>query len=122
VDFEYGVNIPLYSIYFPLLIPLSDVTFGVHDVAVQANIVTRQVGPLLANGSAEYLYLGCGRNLQKQYNIASNENGVCQTTCFNAGYKFAGTEYRTFNSAQMPVLNKANEVQIPSAGFVLLFV
>jgi iron transport multicopper oxidase len=79
----------------------SDVTFGVHDVVVQANIVTRQVGPLLANGSAEYLYLGCysdgsGRQLQKQYNIASNENGVCQTTCFNAGYKFAGTEYRKF--------------------------
>jgi hypothetical protein len=32
----------------------SDVTFGVHDVQVTANIVTRQVGPLLSNGSAEY--------------------------------------------------------------------
>jgi iron transport multicopper oxidase len=77
----------------------SDVTFGVHEVVVKANIVTRQVGPLLSNGSAEYLYLGCysdgsGRQMQKQYNIVSNENGACQTTCFSAGYKFAGTEYR----------------------------
>lgn len=77
----------------------SDITFGVHDVEVTANIVSRQVGPLLSNASAEYLWLGCysdgsGRQLQKQFNIAMNENGICQTTCFNAGYKFAGTEYR----------------------------
>ena len=66
---------------------------------ITANIVTRQVGPLLANGSSEYLYLGCyydggGRLLTKQFNNATNENGWCTTTCFNAGYTFAGTEYR----------------------------
>ncbi len=72
-----------------------------HEVAVTANIVTKQVGPLLANGSSEYVYLGCyydggGRLLAKQFSIANNENGVCQQTCFNAGYEFAGTEYREF--------------------------
>lgn len=86
-----------------LLTLWSDVNFGVHDVEITANIVTRQVGPLLANGSSEYLYLGCyydggGRILSKQYNNASNENGWCQNTCFAAGYKFAGTEYRELRS------------------------
>lgn len=81
----------------------SDVKFGVHDVQITANIVTRQVGPLMANGSSEYLYLGCyydggGRVLAKQFNNATNENGWCQTTCFNAGYQFAGTEYRKYPS------------------------
>jgi iron transport multicopper oxidase len=38
---------------------ISDITFGVHDVEITANIRTRQLGPLLSNGSAEYLYLGC---------------------------------------------------------------
>lgn len=78
----------------------SDLTFGVHDVLVTADIVTKSVGPLLANGTSRYTYLGCyydggGRLLAKQYpNNDQNENGVCQTTCYNAGYTFAGTEYR----------------------------
>jgi iron transport multicopper oxidase len=77
----------------------SDITFGVHDVGITANIVTRQVGPLISNGSAEYLYLGCyydggGRQLLKTINNATNENGWCQTYCFGLGYIFAGTEYR----------------------------
>jgi iron transport multicopper oxidase len=76
-----------------------DLNFGIHDVQITANIRTKQVGPLLANGSAEYLYLGCyydggGRLLAKQYNPNNNENGVCQQTRYNAGYIFAGTEYR----------------------------
>ncbi|KAL3426632.1 WSC domain-containing protein-like protein 3 [Phlyctema vagabunda] len=77
-----------------------DINFGVHDVKITANIRTKQVGPLLANGSAEYLYLGCyydggGRQLQKQFNDPKNENGACQTTCFSKGYIFAATEYHT---------------------------
>jgi iron transport multicopper oxidase len=78
----------------------SDITFGVHDVEIKANIVTRQVGPLLSNGSSEYLYLGCyndgmGRQLQKSFNSPTNENAQCQDICFKAGYPFAGTEYHT---------------------------
>jgi len=80
----------------------SDVTFGVHDVAISANIVTKQVGPLLPNGTAKYAYLGCyfdggGRQLSKQFSNTKNENGWCQTNCFNLGYIFAGTEYRKFS-------------------------
>lgn len=36
----------------------SDLSFGVHDVLITASIVDRQVGPLLSDGDAEYLYLG----------------------------------------------------------------
>lgn len=82
------------------LIVSSDLNFGVHDVAISANIVTTQVGPLLGNGSAEYSYLGCysdgaGRQLQQQFDNTTNENGWCQSTCFKLGYTFAGTEYHT---------------------------
>jgi iron transport multicopper oxidase len=77
----------------------SDVTFGIHDVAISANIVTKQTGPLLPNGTAKYAYLGCyfdggGRQLSKQFSYPMNENGLCQTNCFQSGYIFAGTEYR----------------------------
>ncbi|KUJ23286.1 WSC-domain-containing protein [Mollisia scopiformis] len=95
-----GVDRLAHTVSDVWILNTDDVTFGVHDVQVTANIVTRQVGPLLANGSSEYLYLGCyydggGRQLSKQYNNATNENGWCQNTCFAAGYKFAGTEYHT---------------------------
>jgi iron transport multicopper oxidase len=101
VDFEHRASPPFpLTLSISILIDFSDVNFGVHDVAVQANIVTRQLGPLLANGSSEYAYLGCyydggGRQMQKQYNFADNENGKCLTYCFNLGYMFAGTEYHT---------------------------
>lgn len=73
--------------------------FGVHDVAVTAQIVTRQIGPLLADGTARYKYLGCyydggGRQLSKQYSNTTNDNAWCQTKCLSVGYIFAGTEYR----------------------------
>lgn len=95
-----GVNRLDHTVSDVWILNTDDLNFGVHDVQITANIRTRQVGPILANGSAEYLYLGCyydgsGRLLTKQFNNAANENGACQTTCFNAGYKFAGTEYHT---------------------------
>lgn len=95
-----GVNRLSHTVSDVWILNTDDLTFGVHDVNITANIVTRQVGPLLSNGSAEYLYLGCyfdgsGRQLSKQYNNATNENGWCQTQCMNNGYKFAGTEYHT---------------------------
>ncbi|KAJ8066890.1 hypothetical protein OCU04_004276 [Sclerotinia nivalis] len=95
-----GVNRLDHTVSDVWILNTDDITFGIHDVQVTANIVTRQLGPLLSNGSAEYLYLGCyydggGRQLQQQYNNATNENGWCLTNCFNLGYKFAGTEYHT---------------------------
>lgn len=72
---------------------------------ITANIYTIQVGPLLPNGTAEYGYLGCyydgaGRQLPKKMTNpqATNENGICQQTCFAAGFAFAGTQYRKSKS------------------------
>ncbi|EPE25666.1 hypothetical protein GLAREA_01578 [Glarea lozoyensis ATCC 20868] len=95
-----GVNRPDHSLADVWILNVDDITFGVRDVSVRANIVTQQVGPLLSNGSAEYLYLGCyndgkGRQFQKSFSSPTNENGQCQNVCFKAGYRFAGTEYHT---------------------------
>ncbi|KAH8684343.1 hypothetical protein BGZ60DRAFT_547896 [Tricladium varicosporioides] len=95
-----GVNRLDHTVSDVWILNVNDVTFGVHNVQVTANIITQQVGPLLSNGSAEYLYLGCyidgsGRQLQSKFTSATNENGQCQSTCFSKGYRFAGTEYHT---------------------------
>ncbi|KAH8899451.1 WSC-domain-containing protein [Thozetella sp. PMI_491] len=76
--------------------------FGVHDVAISATIVSRQVGPLQTNGTGLYQWVGCfydgGRNLQTQINNstqqATNTIEQCQTLCMNAGYALAGVEYQ----------------------------
>jgi iron transport multicopper oxidase len=116
-----GVDHLAHTVSDVWILNTDDINFGVHDVGVTANIVTRQVGPLLTNGSSEYLYLGCyydggGRQLQKQYNPTNNENGICQTTCFNAGYIFAGTEYRRL--LQIFPRAIAHKLQILSVGAV----
>lgn len=61
----------------------------------------KQVGPLKADGSARYLYLGCykdgtaGRILPKAVytDTTTNENGKCLTASLAGGYIFAGTQY-----------------------------
>jgi iron transport multicopper oxidase len=78
--------------------------FGVHDVQIDVTIVSRQVGPLLANGTARYQWVGCfqdtilGRNLATQVNSAAqqltNTNEQCQSLCYSSGYALAGTEYQ----------------------------
>ncbi|PVH80099.1 WSC-domain-containing protein [Cadophora sp. DSE1049] len=95
-----GVNRLDHALSDVWILNTDDVTFGVHDVAVTANIITQQVGPLLANGSSQYMYLGCywdggGRLLSKGQSSAQNENGWCQKQCSAGGYRFAGTEYHT---------------------------
>jgi iron transport multicopper oxidase len=95
-----GVNRPAHTVSGFWILNTDDLTFGVHDVQVTANIVTRQVGPLLPKGTAKYLYLGCyydgtSRQLQREYTNTANENGWCQSKCLAGGYIFAGTEYHT---------------------------
>ncbi|RKU48393.1 hypothetical protein DL546_009359 [Coniochaeta pulveracea] len=79
--------------------------FGVRDIAIDATVVSRQIGPLLANGTGRYQYVGCfkdtsslGRNLQTQINTAAqqsnNTNEQCQTLCYAAGYAIAATQYQ----------------------------
>lgn len=84
---------------------LDGTPFGVHEVQVKANIIRRQIGPLLPDGTARFKYLGCYLDQPKQLPKAINspdktvaENAYCQRTCLNAGYTFAGTEYREFSN------------------------
>lgn len=95
-----GVDRPSHTVSDVWILNTDDLSFRVHDVQITANIVTRQVGPLLSDGTSRYTYLGCyfdggGRLFNKKFTNATNENGYCQMTCFNAGYIFAGTEYHT---------------------------
>ncbi|KAL8651207.1 MAG: hypothetical protein Q9226_004803 [Calogaya cf. arnoldii] len=93
-------NIPSHDVADVWVLNTDDLTFGVHEVEIRATIVTRQLGPTYANGTARYTYLGCysdiaPRQLQKLYDLNTlNENGVCQEKCEGLGYRFAGTEYR----------------------------
>jgi WSC domain-containing protein len=79
----------------------NDLRFGVHDLNFTGTLVSPQVGPLFANGSAIFKYLGCFQdntgsriepNVQRSPN---NTNGLCQTNAMAAGSAFAGTEYQT---------------------------
>lgn len=94
-------NVASHDVADVWILNTDDLTFGVHDVQIKATIVSRQLGPSYANGTAEYSYLGCyldsaGRQLQKVYDLgAGNDNGICQTKCQGLGYIFAGTEYHS---------------------------
>jgi iron transport multicopper oxidase len=88
--------------------------FGVHEVTIKAAITRRQIGPLLADGTARYRYLGCyqdvGRLLPKGFSGGqTNDNAYCQKTCLANGYQFAGTEYRKVQ-VRMSGLEKANSI------------
>lgn len=93
------VNLGPKSINGTWTLNTDDLTFGVHNVLVQGVILSRQLGPLLPDGTSRYKYLGCykdavaGRLLDKNNNLKlNNENGICQQTCLGQGYIFAGTD------------------------------
>ena len=94
-------NVPDHTVSDSWVLNTDDLTFGVHDVKIQANIISRKVGPTKADGSPIYRYLGCyfdasGRQLQTQFELGTaNENDACQKKCYGLNYKFAGTEYHT---------------------------
>ena len=81
----------------------NDPNFGVHVVECTGTIEDRALGPLLANGTSRFLYLGCyldsangGPRLLPSLtqNGAANENGLCQNETLQGEYIFAGTEYQ----------------------------
>lgn len=92
-------NVASHDVSDVWILNTDDLTFGVHDVEIKATIVSRQVGPTYANGTAKYTYLGCysdnaPKQLEKLYDLdGANENGACQQKCQGLGYRFAGTEY-----------------------------
>jgi hypothetical protein len=80
---------------------VNDLLFGVHVLNFTGTLVAPQVGPLLANGSAQFKYLGCfqdnvaARIEPNGQTSANNTNGLCQNIAYAIGYPFAGTEYQT---------------------------
>lgn len=66
------------------------------------NSIAPQVGPLLANGTSQYAYAGCFRDLTPGRQLATNiytddNNSIerCTGSCYQAGWTFAGTSYRS---------------------------
>lgn len=94
-------NVPDHVVSDTWTLNTADLSFGVHEVQVRANIVSRKLGPTKADGSSIFQYLGCyydgqGRNLQKIFNLgAANDNDACQKQCYANKYRFAGTESHT---------------------------
>ncbi|KAF8421833.1 WSC domain-containing protein [Tirmania nivea] len=73
---------------------------GPYEIKFHGTAVTPQVGPIFPNGSSTYRYLGCymdstAKRIEPNVfvNQTSNENGLCQTTCKQNNWAFAGTEY-----------------------------
>lgn len=94
-------NVPDHTVSDTWTLNTDDLNFGVQVVKISANIVSRKLGPINADGSPVFQYLGCyydgqGRNLPKLFDLGTaNDNGACQKQCYANKYRFAGTEYRT---------------------------
>jgi hypothetical protein len=79
-----------------------DLTFGVHVLNFTGSVVSAKTGPIKADGSSLFKYLGCYQDYvnnvrlePKQYVNTNNTNGLCQTQAQTYGAVFAGTEYMT---------------------------
>ncbi|KAJ5019282.1 hypothetical protein K4K57_001391 [Colletotrichum sp. SAR 10_99] len=77
---------------------------GRHDIVFEGTVVSKQVGPLLSNGTAKYQYVGCfkdttnlGRNLQNSVNTAAQQKTntlqQCQGICNDRGFALSGVQY-----------------------------
>ncbi|KAL0938531.1 WSC domain-containing protein-like protein 3 [Colletotrichum truncatum] len=77
---------------------------GLHNIVFEGTVVSKQVGPLLANGTARYQWVGCfqdttnlGRNLQASVNNGelqkTNTLQQCQGLCLARGYILSGVQY-----------------------------
>ncbi|TDZ26026.1 WSC domain-containing protein [Colletotrichum orbiculare MAFF 240422] len=84
--------------------PATGEASGLHNIVFDGTVVTKQVGPLLTNGTARYQWVGCfqdtsnlGRNLQASVNTAdqqkTNTLQQCQTICLARGYILSGVQY-----------------------------
>jgi hypothetical protein len=94
------VNLPSYSGSANWTINTGDPNLGKQFIQFTCEAVAEQVGPLLANGTAQYSYIGCflennpGRQLStKVYANDSNTNEQCISACSAAGWLFAATQY-----------------------------
>ncbi|KAL9085044.1 MAG: hypothetical protein Q9165_007785 [Trypethelium subeluteriae] len=94
-------NVPDFAENNTWTLNVNDLSFGVHVVQMTGTVHDRIVGPEYANGSAQYLYLGCYADTlptrllpyEPYVDTTNNTNQECQSACLKAGYTFAGTEY-----------------------------
>lgn len=94
------VNLPSYVGNASWTFNTGDPNLGKQAINFTCNAVTDQVGPLFANGTAKYGYIGCfkennpGRQLAlSSYADSNNTNGRCITSCAAQGFRFAATQY-----------------------------
>ncbi|OLN96295.1 WSC domain-containing protein-like protein 3 [Colletotrichum chlorophyti] len=84
--------------------PVTGQASGLHNIVFDGTVVTKQVGPLLTNGTARYQWVGCfhdtsslGRNLQSSVNTAAQQRTntlqQCQTICLSRGFILSGVQY-----------------------------
>ncbi|GIZ48665.1 hypothetical protein CKM354_001171600 [Cercospora kikuchii] len=74
---------------------------GKFELHFDCTAVSQQLGPKLANGTSQFGYVGCFRDLTPNrqlatmtYGGAQNTNGQCMELCAAGDWKFAGTSYR----------------------------
>ncbi|KAL8832686.1 MAG: hypothetical protein Q9170_004784 [Blastenia crenularia] len=95
------VNVDSYNGTATWVMNTGDPNFGKQQIQFACNAVSEQVGPLAANGSAVYRYVGCykendpGRQLKVQIygNDPDMTNDKCITGCAAQGYALAASEY-----------------------------
>ncbi|KAI4717875.1 WSC-domain-containing protein [Aureobasidium sp. EXF-10727] len=94
------VNVPSYYGNATWTINTGDPNMGKQIIQFVCNAAAEQVGPLLANGTAQYGYVGCfkennpGRQLSVNPLTSKNmTNEMCLTKCASLGYLFSATQY-----------------------------
>ncbi|KAF2664428.1 Pyrrolo-quinoline quinone [Microthyrium microscopicum] len=96
------MNLPSYVGAANWTMNTADPLLGKQFIQFNCNAVTEQIGPLLANGTAQFQYVGCyrentpGRQLSTNIytDAKNNTNEKCIAACSAAGWIFAGTQYR----------------------------
>jgi len=83
----------------PWTLNLNDLTWGVHALNFTAELVGAQVGPVKADGTRRFKWLGCYKDsTNSRIEAAStastnNSNGYCQQVAVNQKAVFAAVEY-----------------------------
>jgi hypothetical protein len=78
---------------------VGDPNFGVHILNFTGTVGAHTGGPLLADKTARYQWLGCYQDninahieTTKYINTNKNQNALCQNQSLSVGFAFAGTE------------------------------
>ncbi|KAF3242999.1 hypothetical protein TWF192_008467 [Orbilia oligospora] len=94
-------NTDSHSVSETWVLNVNEANWDIHRVAFEGRAVSRQLGPLLSDGTARYKYLGCyqdgrsGRLFSKNTGLGDQATvGQCAQTGLNNNFIFAGTQYR----------------------------